>query len=76
MHEMTNGKIDTLNHQLKAIKDAFDLWKDSGLNKEVMVIYIMHKTKMSKHNVKMMLESQTEFFDKLMKEEVVKRLTK
>lgn len=71
---MTNGRIDRLNHQLKAIKEAFDLWKDSGLNKDILVIYIMHKTKMSKKHVKDMLESQTKFFDELMKEETVKRL--
>lgn len=73
---MTNGRIDKLNHQLEVIKKAFDDWKDSGLNKEILIIYIMHKTKISKHNVKLMLETQTKFFDELIKDEVVKRLEK
>jgi len=71
---MTNGRIDKLNHQLKAIKDAFDLWKDSGLNKEVLEIYVMHKTKLSKKHVKDVLMAQQKFFDELIKEETLKRL--
>ncbi len=73
---MTNGRIDKLNHQLKAIKEAFDDWNESGLNKEILVIYIMHKTKLSKKKVRDILIAQTKFFDDLMKEETVKRLSK
>ena len=69
-------KIDTLNHQLKAIKEAFDIWQDSGLNKEILEIYIMHKTKLPKKRVKDVLMAQQKFFDELMKEMVVERLTK
>ena len=71
-----SDKITELNHQLKAIKEAFDIWQDSGLNKEILEIYIMHKTKMPKGKVKDVLMAQQKFFDELMKEEVVKRLTK
>ena len=70
------SRIDELNHQLKKIKEAYDLWQESGLNKEILKIYIMHKTKLSKKAVTDMLESQQKFFDELMKEEVIKRLTK
>ena len=31
-----SNRIDTLNYQLKAIKEAFDIWQDSGLNKEIL----------------------------------------
>jgi len=71
---MTNGRIDELNYQLKAIKDAFDLWKDSGLNKEVLEIYIMHKTKLPKKKVKDVMRAQEKFFNELIKEETLKRL--
>ena len=73
---MARSKIEELNYQLKAIKEAFDTWQDSGLNKEILEIYIMHKTKLPKKKVKDVLMAQQKFFDELMKEEVVKRLTK
>ena len=73
---MARTKIEELNYQLKAIKEAFDTWQDSGLNKEILEIYIMHKTKLPKKKVKDVLMAQQKFFDELMKEEVVKRLTK
>lgn len=73
---MAQNKIDELNYQLKAIKEAFDIWQDSGLNKEILEIYIMHKTKLPKKKVKDVLTAQQKFFDELMKDEVVKRLTK
>ena len=71
---MTNGRIDKLNHKFKKIKEAFDTWQDSGLNKEMLEIYIMHKTKLPKKKVKDVLIAQQKFFDELMKEETVKRL--
>jgi len=71
-----SNRIDTLNYQLKAIKEAFDIWQDSGLNKEILEIYIMHKTKLPRKKVKDVLMAQQKFFDELMKEEIVKRLTK
>lgn len=73
---MAQNKIDELNYQLKAIKEAFDIWQDSGLNKEILEIYIMHKTKLPKKKVKDVLMAQQKFFDELMEDEVVKRLTK
>ena len=72
---MARSKIEELNYQLKAIKEAFDTWQDSGLNKEILEIYVMHKTKLPKKKVKDVLMAQQKFFDELMKEEVVKRLT-
>ena len=73
---MARDKIEELNYQLKAIKEAFDIWNNSGLNKEILEIYIMHKTKLSKKHVKDILMAQQKFFDELMKDEVVKRLIK
>lgn len=67
-------KIDQLNWNLKKIKESFDLWKNSGLNQELLIIFIQHKTKLSKHQVKLMLSSMDDFFDKLITEEVTKNL--
>ena len=73
---MTNGRIDKLSQQLKEVKEAFDDWQNSGINPELLVIWIMHKTKMPKSKVKDMLHAQKDFFNNLIKEEVVERLTK
>lgn len=73
---MTNGRIDKLNKQLKAIKNSFDLWKKSGIDEEILIVYMASKTGMSKQTIIKILKSQEEFFDRLIKEESVKRLTK
>jgi len=71
-----NGRIDKLNKQLQAIKESFDLWKNSGLNEEILIIYLARECKMGERTIRKILEKQQEFFDKLIKEETVKRLTK
>jgi hypothetical protein len=67
-------KITELSKRLKDIKDSFYLWQKSGLNEEVLIIYLSDKTHLPKKAVKNMLNNQKEFFDKLIKSEVVKRL--
>ena len=67
-------RIDRLDKKLQEIKDAFDTWQNSGLNPEVMKIYIRMKTKIGKKTLDEILFHQKEFFDNLMREEVVKRL--
>jgi hypothetical protein len=68
------SKIDTLNKQLKDIKEAYEKWQHSGLNEEVLIIYLQAKTKLSRKKVMQVLNEQQKFFDNLIKDEVVKRL--
>ncbi len=46
------------------------------MNKEVLEIYIIHKTHLPKKKVKDVLMAQEKFFNELIKEETLKRLTK
>lgn len=69
------SRIDTLNKQLKEIKKSFDSWQHSGLNEELLVIYLKDKTHLSKTKIRQLLNEQKKFFDELIKDEVVKRLT-
>lgn len=73
---MEDTKIDKLNYQLNEVKKAFEIWQKSGLNKELLQIYIMHKTKLPKKKVRDVLMAQQKFFDELIRDEVMKRLTK
>ena len=68
------NKIDKLNKDLQKMKENFDLWKSSGLNEEILIIYIADKTKLPKMYVKQMLGSLDEFFETLITEEVSKAL--
>ena len=67
-------KIEKLRWDLEKIKESFDLWKNSGLNEEVLVIYLMQKTKLTKHQIKSMLTNMNVFFDDLITKEVTKEL--
>ena len=67
-------KITKLSDDLKKIQQNFDTWKFSGLNPEVLVIYLHHKTGISIKNVKSLINSQEEFFTNLIVKEVEKEL--
>lgn len=68
------NKIEKLGGDLEKIKESFELWKKSGLNEEVLVIWLMNKTKLNKHQVKSMLTNMNKFFDDLIIGEVQKEL--
>ena len=57
--------IVTLNKRLEEITKAFDEWKSTGLDEELLTIFIAHKTKLSKNKVVSMLRAQEEFVNKL-----------
>ena len=67
-------KIDKLNKRMKVIVDAFDSWKKSGLDEEIMVIYLHDKTKLSKRDIKSMLSNMEVFHKKLVTETLVEAL--
>ena len=69
-------KITELNKRLQEIKDSFDLWKNSGLNEEIMIVYLAAKLGIAKKDVKNFLNEQEKFFNDLIKAETVKKLEK
>lgn len=71
-------KIEQLSKRLKEVKECFDKWQNSGLNEDILIIYLHHKLgrKISVKDIKKMLQEQKNFFDNLIKDEVVKRLEK
>lgn len=71
---MTTDKITTLNNRLKEVKAKFDALKNSGMDEEILITWIKEKTHLSKKEVKLMLNAQEDFYHRLIKKEIVKKL--
>ena len=71
---MTNGTIKRLENNLREVADAFKKFEQLGFDREIVEIYISHKTKQPIKAVRKMLDSQKEFIDKLTADEVIKKL--
>jgi hypothetical protein len=67
-------EIDLLNKRLKDVKEAFDSMKKVGVSDEILIVYIMHKTKLPRKRVEAMLNAQEEFYTNLVKTEVAKKV--
>lgn len=67
-------KIVELNKRLKAVKEAFDTWKKVGMDEDIMIIYIHHKTKIPLKDIHSMLKNMEEFFHKLSDEDLIKAI--
>jgi hypothetical protein len=68
-------KFEELNSRLKKIQETFEEWKNSGINEEILIIYLADKTGIGKKDIKALLKSQEQFFKDLVKDAVVDRLS-
>ena len=59
---------------LKKLRKLGILDENSGVDEELLIIYIKDKTKLPTRDIKKMLDKQEEFYNKLVKEEVVNSL--
>jgi hypothetical protein len=64
-------KIKLLNERLKKTIEAFDNLKKCGINEEILVIFLMHHTKLSKKDVLSLLESMEDFYNKICDKDLV-----
>lgn len=62
---MVQDGIKTLNETLKKILEGVNIIKDSGLNQEFLICYLVVHTKMSRKSIELLLKSQEEFYNKL-----------
>jgi hypothetical protein len=69
-----DDEITSLNKRLKEIVDKFKELKDCGMDEEILIIYLQEKTKLSKKKVKEILFHTEEFYEKLVKKNVIKSL--
>ena len=70
---MTN-KIETLNKRLKEVKEKFDALQKSGIDHEILEVYLASKTKLPRRDVKRLLSHLEDFYDRLIKEDILKNL--
>lgn len=71
---MTTDKLVTLSNRLKEVKEKFQALQKLGFDRDILVIYIQSKTKLSKGNVISMLNAQNEFYHKLIKKAIIDSL--
>jgi len=65
-----------LHRRLKQVVDKFDALKKSGMDEEILKIYLKHKTKLSMNNIEKVLKTMDEFYNKLIKLELIEGLEK
>lgn len=65
MSNPTERKIDILNRRLKTFADAYTEFQKIGISDDILLAYVMFKTKLSQKSIKMVLGSQKEFYEKL-----------
>jgi ADP-heptose:LPS heptosyltransferase len=67
-------KITKLEKRLKEIKETFEALKKAGVNEEILLAFIQMRTKMSRRDIKQMLNAQEEFYSNLISKEVADAL--
>jgi DNA-binding protein H-NS len=67
-------KITTLEKRLKEIKEIFEAIKKNGISEEILIPYLQMKTKLSRKDVKKMLNSIEEFYEDLVSKETAKSI--
>jgi DNA-binding protein H-NS len=67
-------KTTLLERRLKEIKEAFEAFKKNGVSEDILITYLMAKTKMSRKKVRQMLNAQEQFYDELVSKEVAEKL--
>ena len=69
-----NDKITLLNKRLKKLVEAMEDLKRLGMNEEILIIYVSHKTKLPLRDVKAVIENVEDFYRKLLGKEMFKKL--
>ncbi len=72
---MTEGKhIKIFGKRLKKLIEGIELMKHYGLDNEILIAWLCQKTRLPKTEVILMLKSQEEFYNRLMKKDIVEAL--
>lgn len=67
-------EIDILNKKLREVVEKFDDLKKSGMDEDILITWLVVKTKLSRKKVEEILTKTQEFYDKLIKRNVIKNL--
>jgi len=69
-------KIETLNKRLTEVRDKFIKLRNCGIDDEILEIYLQNKTKLSKKKIREFINHQDDFYNKLIKKEMLRSLGK
>jgi len=69
-----SSPINKLNKQLETLSNAFDAFRETGIDEEIFIAYIIYKTRLAKKTVMDMLHAQEEFFEKLVVKHTVEQI--
>lgn len=69
-------KIETLNKRLTEVRDKFIELKNCGIDEEILEIYLQNKTKLSRKKIKEVINHLDDFYNKLIKNEILENLKK
>ena len=67
-------KIADLEKRLKEVNEKFDALKKSGIDEEILIVYLQHKTRLPRKKIKQLLDETEDFFEKLISKEVAEKL--
>jgi len=70
----TRVSIEALGERLKKVVEGFELLKANGVDEEIMIAWIIYKTRMSRKSVEGMLKAQEEFYQRLLRDEMIKEM--
>jgi len=69
-------KIDKLNKNLKEVKENYETLKRVGVSEDILITYLKAKTKLSEKSTREFLSHLDNFYNGLLKEELVKEMEK
>jgi hypothetical protein len=72
----SEDKLSVLNKRLRDVVDKFKELKDCGMDEELLIIYIHHRTGLSMEDAKLAMKSMDEFYQKLASDMFLKALKK
>ena len=70
----TEKKIEILNKRLGEFADAYRNFQKIGISEDILLAYVIFKTKLSQKSVKLILDAQTEFYKKLVNDAMLDNL--
>lgn len=66
--------LDSLEKRMLEVRDAYAGLKQKGFNQDILEIYLMHKCKLSRKQVKQMLNEMEYFYKHLIAKETAKKV--
>ena len=63
---MAQTKINSFEKKLKTLIEGIEIMKKNGIDEEILICWLIQKTKLSRKNVKLMLNSQGEFYNRML----------